>query len=145
MKLEDEIKQNKPFRAESEKMFVNITYTCNWLNTLFSERLKPYEISPPQYNVLRILRGKYPDTYCNLEITERMLDKSSNATRIVDKLIEKKLVSRSVDKVDRRLVNIKITQKGLAILSEIDQLPPLLSIDEESSRQVNEILDQIRK
>ena len=79
MKLEDEIKQTKPFKNELQKLILNISVTSSWLNTMFAEKLKPYDLSPPQYNVLRILKGKYPDCYCNQEITQRMIDKSSNA------------------------------------------------------------------
>lgn len=149
MKLEDELKQTKPFKSEIQKLVVNISVTSSWLNSVFAEKLKPFEISPPQFNVLRILRGKYPDHYSNQEITERMIDKSSNATRIVDKLVAKKLVSRSADKNDRRAVNIKITDKGMKLLAEIDKSPfkginGLAGFNAEKARLMNEWLDEIR-
>lgn len=149
MKLEDELKQTKPFKSEIQKLVVNISVTSSWLNSVFAEKLKPFEISPPQFNVLRILRGKYPDHYSNQEITERMIDKSSNATRIVDKLVAKKLVSRIADKNDRRAVNIKITDKGLKMLEEIDKAPfkgikGLSELNAEKARLMNEWLDEIR-
>ncbi len=149
MKLEDEIKQTKPFRNEVQKLMLNIAVTSSWFNSIFSEMLKPYDLSPPQFNVLRILRGKHPNTYCNQEITQRMIDKSSNATRIVDKLIDKKLVSRTENSGDRRLVNIKITEKGLQLLEQIDiqnanvQLQ-FTKFSEEKARQMNEWLDELR-
>jgi DNA-binding MarR family transcriptional regulator len=149
MKLEDELKQTKPFKSEIQKLVVNISLTSSWLNSVFAEKLKPFEISPPQYNVLRILKGKYPDHYSNQEITERMIDKSSNATRIVDKLVIKKLVSRTADKNDRRAVNIKITDKGLKLLAEIDKAPfkgikGLMDFNAEKAKLMNEWLDEMR-
>lgn len=149
MKLEEELKQTKPFKSEIQKLILNISVTSSWLNTLFAERLKPYDLSPHQYNVLRILKGKHPECYCNQEITQRMIDKSSNATRIVDKLLEKKLVSRTKDKSDRRLVNIKITDNGIKLLVEIDKTPfaermKLKSFNEEKAKLMNEWLDELR-
>lgn len=149
MRLEDEIKQTKPFRNEVQKLMLNISVTSSWFNSIFSEMLKPYDISPPQFNVLRILKGKHPDSYCNQDITQRMIDKSSNATRIVDKLIEKKLASRTENSGDRRLVNIKITDRGLRLLDEIDiqnayTKHEFTQFSEEKARQMNEWLDELR-
>ena len=149
MKLEDEIKQTKPFKNELQKLILNISVTSSWLNTMFAEKLKPYDLSPPQYNVLRILKGKYPDCYCNQEITQRMIDKSSNATRIVDKLVEKKLVSKIIDSADRRLVNIKITDKGMALLVDIEKTPfkeriKMKNFNDQKAKLMNEWLDELR-
>ncbi len=149
MKLEDELKQTKPFKNEMQKLVLNISVTSSWLNSIFVEKLKPFDISPPQYNVLRILKGKFPECYCNQEITQRMIDKSSNATRIVDKLVDKKLVSRTEDKSDSRLVNILITDKGIKLLNEIDKTPfsnnaKLKNFNEEKAKLMNEWLDELR-
>ena len=149
MKLEDELKQTKPFKNEMQKLVLNISVTSSWLKSIFVEKLKPFDISPPQYNVLRILKGKFPECYCNQEITQRMIDKSSNATRIVDKLVDKKLVSRTEDKSDRRLVNILITDKGIKLLNEIDKTPfsnntKLKNFNEEKAKLMNEWLDELR-
>lgn len=149
MKLEDEIKQTKPFNSEMQKLVLNISVTSSWLNSIIAEKLKPYDISPPQYNVLRILKGKYPECYCNQEITQRMIDKSSNATRIVDKLVDKKLVNRVEDRNDRRSVNIKITNKGIKLLEEIDKVPfsnntKMKDFNEEKAKIMNEWLDELR-
>jgi DNA-binding MarR family transcriptional regulator len=149
MRLEDEIKQTKPFKDEFQKLMLNINFTSSYLNALLSEKLKPFGISPHQYNVLRILKGRFPESYCNQEITKRMIDKSSNATRIVDKLLEKKLVSRTEDKVDRRLVNIKITDLGLKLIEEINlnsegYHAALISLGEDKARQMNAWLDELR-
>jgi DNA-binding MarR family transcriptional regulator len=149
MKLEEEIKQTKPFKSELQKLVLNISVTSSWLNSIFVEKLKPYDISPPQYNVLRILKGKHPEGYCNQDITQRMIDKSSNATRIVDKLVTKKLANRTEDKFDRRSVNIKITDKGLKLLAEIEKTPfsnntSLKDFNEEKAKLMNEWLDELR-
>ena len=148
MKLEDEIKQTKPFKSEFQKLILNISVTSSWLNAVFAERLKPLGISPHQYNVLRILKGKHPAGYCNQEITGRMIDKSSNATRIVDKLVEKKLVIRNEHEADRRLVDIRITDKGINLLKEIEKRPvgdkKMKVFNEEKARLMNEWLDEMR-
>ncbi len=149
MGLEEEIKQTKPFKDEFQKLILNINFTSSYLNTLLSEKLKPFNISPHQYNVLRILKGRYPECYCNNEITKRMIDKSSNATRIVDKLLEKKLVSRKEDQADRRLVNIKITEKGLTLIESInlksDSFKQIFTtLSETQAKTMNDWLDQMR-
>jgi DNA-binding MarR family transcriptional regulator len=149
MKLEDEIKQTKPFKSEFQKLVLNISFTSSWLNNIIAERLKTFNLSPHQFNVLRILKGKYPESYCNQDISQRMIDKSSNATRIVDKLVLKKLVIRTNDSADRRHVNISITKEGLALLDEIEKAPfskktKLKKINEEKARLMNEWLDELR-
>lgn len=149
MKLEDEIKQTKPFKSEVQKMLLNIAFTSSWLNGLIAEKLKPFGISPAQFNVLKILKGKYPECHCNQDITHRMVDKSSNATRIVDKLVEKQLASRTEDKTDRRLVNITITQNGIDLLEQIDAAldasgNPFNNFNPEKAKLINEWLDELR-
>jgi DNA-binding MarR family transcriptional regulator len=150
MGIQEEIKQNKPFQDEFEKLVINIMYTSSWLNSINSQRLEPFGITPQQYNVLRILRGKFPEAYSNQEITERMIDKSSNSTRIVDKLKLKKLLDRKENKADRRQVAIKITEAGLKLLKDIESSPNILkkhfkNISEQSAKMMNEMLDTIRK
>jgi DNA-binding MarR family transcriptional regulator len=150
MKLEDEIKQTRKFATEHHKLLVNILYTSNWLRLMHTKSLKPFGISPEQYNVLRILRGQQPNCASNQMIMERMLDKSSNCSRIVDKLKEKKLVDRKENKNDRRQVDIAITEKGLAMLKEIEVNEFagvekfLKNISSKDAALVNEILDKMR-
>jgi len=149
MKLEDEIKQKRPFKSEIAKLILNIQFTSSYFSGIISEKLKPFGLSPQQYNVLRILKGNHPKSYCNQEITSRMLDKSSNATRIVDKLVEKKLVSRTEDSADRRLVNINITDTGIKLLKEIDKMlaeheRTMKPFNEEKAKLMNEWLDELR-
>lgn len=150
MKLEQEIKQTKPFKSEFQKLVINIQFTSSWLNARFSKELKNYDLTPQQFNVLKILKGKYPDSYCNQDIAGRMIDRASNCTRIVDKLKSKKLIVRIESKVDRRAVDIKITEKGLELLKEIEsQLQPSkiksIPFNEEKARLMNEWLDELRE
>lgn len=149
MKLEDTIKQTKPFKNEFQKLILNISVTSSWFNGMLAEKLKPYDISPHQFNVLRILKGNSPEGYCNQQITERMIDKSSNATRIVDKLVLKNFVDRTQDPKDRRHVDIRINKKGLELLDKIDTDLETLNkqfkdFNKEKAKIMNEWLDELR-
>jgi DNA-binding MarR family transcriptional regulator len=116
MKIEKAIQSS--FKSESEKMVVNIIYTSNWINYQHSHIFKSMDLSMQQYNVLRILKGQLPNAATVNLLIERMLDKSSNASRIVEKLRSKGLVERKACPKDRRRVDIKITDEGLKILAE---------------------------
>lgn len=121
MKLEEEIKQKK-FKSEQQKLAINLVYTYNWINYNHQQWFKDKDITLQQYNVLRILRGQYPSV-CNLKlIKERMLDRMSDASRIVEKLVSKDLVERKESPGDRRNVEIVITEKGLSLLGTLDFL-----------------------
>ena len=148
MKLEEEIKQKK-FRSEYQKLIINILFTGNWIQASQNKLLKPKGISLQQFNILRILRGQFPEPATLGLIQERMLDKNSNASRLVDKLKLKKLVERKESKIDRRQVDILITQKGLDTLSELDVLitehEKLISfLSEEEVKKINDSLDLLR-
>lgn len=119
MKIEDEIKQAQ-FRSPLHRLIVNLMYTNNSLADSQMRLLKPFGLTLPQYNVLRILRGQHPQPVKINDITERMLDKMSNASRLVDKLVGKKLVIRTECPSDRRAVDVIIDEKGLALLRKID-------------------------
>lgn len=119
MNIEEIIKSTLPLTIE-KKTILNIIYTKNIVSDKFHEVLKPFEISEEQYNVLRILRGQ-KGIPCNMFIIqERMLAKTSNTTRLVDKLLLKELVNRAICPENRRKMEISITQKGLNILTELD-------------------------
>lgn len=120
MGLNEDIKQDK-FASEFQKVVVNLMFTSNWLNQQEYYLLKPYGVTAAQYNVLRILRGQLPKVATINLIIERMLDRMSNASRIVDKLVSKGYVSREKNEDDRRAVDVKITPKGLKLLEELDQ------------------------
>lgn len=148
MSLEDDIKQEK-FEGEHHKMAVNILFTGSWLHNLNTLRFKPFDITPEQYNVLRILRGSHPKQLMLAEITGRMIDKSSNATRLVEKLRQKGLVKREICESNRRQVDIIITDKGLTLLSKIDKttddwMKNLKHVTKQEAQELNRMLDKLR-
>lgn len=148
MKLEEEIQQKK-FNSEEQKLAINIFYTNNWLSAIHAQYFKNFDITIQQYNVLRILRGQYPNT-CNLKlIKERMLDKMSDASRIVEKLKTKKLIIRKECPNDRRNVDIIITDKGLDLLKELDVIDDssvnlFKHLTKEELNTLNDLLDKLR-
>ncbi|WP_269242265.1 MarR family winged helix-turn-helix transcriptional regulator [Flavobacterium limnophilum] len=135
MKIEDVIKSTV-LMEDSKKIILNIMYTQNILAEKFNEILKPYDISGEQYNVLRILRGQKGNPANMCVIQERMLAKTSNTTRLVDKLLLKELVTREVCPENRRKIEVSITQKGLEILKELD--PKVTQHEESFSKNLNE-------
>lgn len=148
MSLERDIKQEK-FENEHHKAAVNILFTAGWLHNVNAARLKQYDITPEQFNVLRILRGSHPKAMMLAEVTCRMIDKSSNATRLVEKLRMKGLVKREICENNRRQVDIIITEKGLTLLSKIDKgseewLAILKNINKPEAQELNRILDKLR-
>ena len=148
MKIEDEIKQSA-FKSEYHKAYINLLFTSNWLQQEQSQLFKPFGVTLPQYNVLRILRGQYPKPATVTLLIERMLDKTSNASRIVDKLEAKELVTRKQCPNDRRTVDVLITEKGLALLKEMDALddeskPGLRNLTDEELKELNRLLDKTR-
>jgi len=146
--IEEAINQRK-FNNDHEKAVINILYTASWLDGKNIQRLKPFGISPQQFNVLRILRGSYPNALRLGDITERMIDKNSNATRLVEKLRQKNFVKREICSHNRRQVDIWITQGGLDLLKRIDEnfeewLADLQGISKAEALQLNNLLDKLR-
>ena len=148
MKLEDEIQQKK-FKSIEQKLMLNLIYTTNWLTAKQDSLFKDSDVTVQQYNVLRILRGQYP-TPCSIKlIKERMLDRMSDTSRIVDKLFIKKLLERNECPNDRRSVNVIITDKGLELLKSLDYIDELAKQNTKSLTQVeintlNDLLDKLR-
>lgn len=148
MRLEDEIQQHK-FKSEEQKLMVNLVYTTNWLNAKYDVFFRDSDITIQQYNVLRILRGQHPNP-CSIKlIKERMLDRMSDASRIVDKLKTKKLLIRKECPNDRRSVDIVITDKGLELLKSLDYIDEnskdiFSSLSSHEVRQLNLLLDKLR-
>lgn len=147
-KIEDAIQQ-KEFKNPFNKAVVNLLYTHSYLVTSQNGLLKPYDLSPEQYNVLRILRGQngVPTTVSSIQ--DRMLNKMSNASRLVDKLKSKDLVKREECPSDRRQVDILITEKGLQLLEilerQVDESHKnFLHLNEEEVIQLNDLLDKLR-
>jgi DNA-binding MarR family transcriptional regulator len=146
MKIEEEIKQKK-FFSEYQKAVVNIIFTANYLNLENNKKLKPFGITPEQFNILRILRGQLPNPASIKLLTERMLNKSSNASRLVEKLRVKGLVQRTEGENNRRTVDVKITQKGLDLLVKVDPVimtPGNPLLPEKELIKMNQLLDQFR-
>lgn len=148
MSLEQDIKQER-FADEHEKAVVNILFTASWLSNRNAARLKHHDITPEQYNVLRILRGSHPKALMLAEVTSRMIDKNSNATRLVEKLRKKDLLKREICENNRRQVDIVITDKGLALLKQIDTealtwLQSIKVISLAEAQELNRMLDKLR-
>jgi DNA-binding MarR family transcriptional regulator len=148
MSLEEDIKQEK-FENEFQKVALNILFTSSWLYNINADRLKTHHLTPEQYNVLRILRGSHPKAMMLADITCRMINKSSNATRLVEKLRLKGSVKREICEGNRRQVDISITQKGLDLLTKIDKeaesLQAILKgITKAEAHDLNRILDKLR-
>ncbi len=148
MKLEDEIVQKK-FRNETHKLGVNIVYTFNWLAALHQKHFKNHGITPQQFNLLRILRGQHPKPATIKLLKERMLDKMSDASRIVEKLRVKGLINRETCPTDRRNCDVFINAKGLKLLAEIDNEEKLIdafyaTLSENEKKQLNDLLDKLR-
>lgn len=149
MKIEEILKSTVPM-DNSKKIILNVLYTQNVITENFNEILKPYEISGEQYNVLRILRGQKGNPANMCMIQERMLAKTSNTTRLVDKLLLKDLVTRKVCPENRRKIEVLITQKGLDVLSVLD--PKIIEHEEffsqnltlEEIDQLNQLLEKYR-
>lgn len=148
MEIEKVIKIKK-FRNEFEKLVINITYTANWIRSQHIQFFKEYDLSPEQYNVLRILRGQYPAQSSVNLVQDRMMEKMSNASRLIDKLVKKELVDRKECPADRRQVDVRITKNGLNLLNkidpEIDQLNSrMFNCDQMEANRINDSLNMIR-
>jgi DNA-binding MarR family transcriptional regulator len=146
MRLEEEIKQST-FKNEYQKAFINLLFTSNWLQHEQGKVFRNFGITPPQFNILRILRGQYPKPATISLLIERMLDKTSNASRIVDKLEVKGLVTRKQCPHDRRTVDVIISQNGLDLLNRIDKDNIHIGVDglsETEAQHLNTLLDKIR-
>lgn len=146
--IESAIKQPK-FKSEYHKLIVNVLYTSSWIDVRHQQFMKGYGITMQQFNILRILRGQKGNPLSINSLIERMIDKSSNASRLVDKLVEKEYVDRQVCPNDRRQAEVRITEKGMALLAEMDG--PISSLDElartlteEEAKQLNHLLDKLR-
>ncbi len=147
MSLENDIQQK--FRNESQKAILNILYTSYFIQDRMNMLFKQYDITRQQYNVLRILRGQHPGHASVNLIRDRMLDKMSDASRIVERLRLKQLVSRKGAEKDKRAVEVTITEAGLQLLREmekpVEEFEALLkNLTDEETRQLNLLLDKIR-
>ena len=147
MGIEQDIQQPN-FRNEFQKMGINLLFTANWLNEQIGKMLSEEGVTQQQYNILRILRGS-ATPLSTLKIRERMLDKMSDTSRIVDRLIAKELVVKNTCEKDKRLVDITLSPKGLDLVDQLDQYNEridalLKGINESEAQMMNQILDKIR-
>lgn len=141
--------QTQGFKSKKQKAMLNVMYTAYIVKSHVSNALKNYGLTPEQYNVLRILKGKHPEQMCVRDIAGRMIERSSNVPRIVDRLELKKLVKRSTSALDKRETVITLTQPGLNMLESVK--PPLeqiehgnSSLNDEELQQLNDLLDRFR-
>jgi len=148
MKLDDAIQQNN-FRSIQQKTYINLLYTYYWLTDKVKDIFKKFDITPQQYNVLRILRGSLPNPLSPIQIRERMLDKMSDTSRLVSRLEKKGLVVKNVSFNDKRFIDVLISEKGLELLkkmeiieNEIDNL--FNGLTEQELEQLNQWLDKIK-
>ncbi|MBT8328051.1 MAG: MarR family transcriptional regulator [Bacteroidia bacterium] len=149
MSLEKQIKQ-KSFSSEAEKAFVNINFTQSYISGLLNAAMKKHNVSVQQFNVLRILKGQHPKPVSVNDITDRMIDKMSNASRLVEKLRLKGLIERSKCSFDKRQVDVSITPTGVALLDQLNLIiNEIISnhnhVTSEEYQQLNTLLDKIRK
>ena len=149
MAIEQEIQQPK-FKTEHQRALVNLLFTYGWSIERIKQLVTCEGITHQQYNILRILRGSLPKPLSTLQIRERMLDKMSDTSRIVDRLVVKGLAKKTLCKKDRRLVDVTITEKGKKLLEkqdgrqpEMDNIFGNLSVNE--AAQLNTLLNKIRE
>jgi DNA-binding MarR family transcriptional regulator len=147
MILEKAIQQSK-FKSAHHKVILNLVYTAGLVQAEQARFFKQYDLSPQQYNVLRILRGQHPNPVCVGLVQERMLDQMSNASRLIEKLKLKNLLTRKECKEDRRQVDVAITKDGLDLLSEIDKEfnkfeAYINCLDIQEANQLNALLDKL--
>lgn len=148
MGISEEIKQTT-FKSNYQKAGINLIYTSGWFSEQIKQFLSNEDLTPQQFNVLRILRGSLPEPLSTLQIRERMLDKMSDTSRIVDRLVKKGLVGKGTCKEDKRLVDVCISESGLAVLSTIDEREHemydfMKHISPEEAETLSNLLDKIR-
>jgi DNA-binding MarR family transcriptional regulator len=148
VKLEDAIKSNK-FKNETQKAGLNVLYTAWWLKTISTKEMKTFDITHEQYNVLRILKGKHPEKMCVKDIASRMIEKSSNVPRIVDRLETKKLIERMQGEIDGRQTVITLTEKGINLLSKATEKlnniwDNAISMNDNDALILNNLLEKMR-
>jgi DNA-binding MarR family transcriptional regulator len=149
MKIDDEIKQRE-WKSAHQKAQINILFTSNWLTDKTKKVLKPYGLTPQQFNVLRILKGKHPESCAAFDIKAVMIDKGPDVTRLIDRLITKGYVTRNVCEENRRKMDICITKEGLNLLHEIrpelkKQAKALEKITTKEAEELSRILDKMRE
>ncbi|MFM8471994.1 MAG: MarR family winged helix-turn-helix transcriptional regulator, partial [Candidatus Kapaibacterium sp.] len=149
MILEQRIRQGRPFRSEQERAAVNVLYSATWILEHMRAFLADFGVTHQQYNVLRILRGQHPQSISTCDIRERMIDRASDASRIVDRMIAKNLVRKAPSQRDKRRIDVTITEEGLALLEAIESAMErpdsvLRGLTESECAQLNVLLDKMK-
>ena len=150
MRIEDAIQQ-KQFKNDFLKADINIMYTASWLALIKRQLLADFDISWQQFNILRILKGQFPNPSPLKNLSDRMIDRTSNTSRLVDKLVDKGFVERQLCSNDRRKLDIVITAKGLELLEEVSPVMEegltgiLGNLSKEEAGLLNQLLDKIRQ
>lgn len=148
MKIEEAIKQ-RTFEDEVEKLAINLLFTAQWLGSNIGALLKKNKLTSQQYNVLRILKGQHPKPASVMLIKERMMDRESNASRLVDKLLAAGYVTRHQCPKDRRQVDVCLTESGIDLLKKLNpqvkaEIRKQLNTTEAEARKLNDLLDKLR-
>ena len=148
MSIDKDINQRK-FRNDFQRVGINLIYTYNWANEQVKQLFDQFDITPQQFNILRILRGA-GEPLSTLQIRQRMLDKMSDTSRIVDRLLKKGLVKKMTCKADRRLVDVTISDKGLKMLDKMDRHQEDMdgvfkNLSEAEAKTLNKLLDKVRR
>ena len=148
MSIDKDINQRK-FRNDYQRAAINLIYTYNWMNEQIKQLFDQFDITPQQFNILRILRGA-GEPLSTLQIRQRMLDKMSDTSRIVDRLLKKALVKKITCKADRRLIDVTISEKGLKLLEKMDRHETDMdavfkNLTDAEAKTLNKLLDKVRK
>lgn len=147
MRIEEEIKQNR-FQGPKQKAIINLIFTTNWLLNQQQDFFKPFGITAQQFNILRILKGQHPNAISAREIRSRMLDKNSDVSRLLDRLIRKALVEKKICPSDKRASDVFITTGGLDLLKQLDErqreMDNFIQLSDEEATQLSDLLDKTR-
>lgn len=145
-RIEEEIRQTK-FTSIHQKAVVNLIFTSNWLQTKQKDFFKGFGITGQQFNILRILKGQHPKSISGTDIKARMLDRNSDVSRLLDRLVAKKLIIKRTCPNDKRASDVSITDEGLALLAEINKTQKqdsVLSLSDEEASLLSNLLDKAR-
>ncbi|BDD05793.1 MarR family winged helix-turn-helix transcriptional regulator [Aureibacter tunicatorum] len=150
MSIDKAIKQTKGFKDERKRAVINVMYTGNWLVGHVNDLLKPHKLNDQHYNILRILKGRYPDYISPGQVKEVLLNKRGDLTRLVDKLVKMELVNRCNNDENRRVVNLSITEKGLQLIEDLELEYEMSEkhenkLTEEEAKTLNILLDKMRE
>lgn len=150
MEFEKKIRQTRPFKNEWERAMVNILFTHAWLNDRMRDYMEQFGITRQQFNVLRILRGQHPKALSTHEIRTRMVDRAPDTSRIVDRMVQKELLVKELCVTDKRLVDVRISNKGLDLLKSIEHHAikiedSVKNLSEPEARQLNVLLDKLKE